>query len=270
MNVLETIVGVKRKEILQLKEQFKLSDFERLPLFASKRNSFHARLNSQQESGVIAEFKRKSPSRSAINPDASVCEIIPGYAAAGASAISVLTDQQFFGGSLDDLSDAKNLVPTSPLLRKDFILDEYQILEARAYGADIILLIAEILTAQEVKTLSSFAASLELEILLELHSEEQLDKLCETISYVGVNNRNLKNFEVDYERSVRLCEKLPSEMPKIAESGLSEASTLIYLYERGFNGFLIGEQFMKQKDPASACRELVSSFKKLKRTKSTC
>jgi indole-3-glycerol phosphate synthase len=175
------------------------------------------------------------------------------YFGYGASGISVLTDLEFFGGSLDDLTAARD--NTIPLLRKDFTIDEYQIVEAKAFGADVILLIAACLTPQEVKTLSATARGLGLEVLLELHDESELDHICETVDLVGVNNRNLKDFKVDLEHSVRLAQKIDDRFIKVAESGINDVKNIHYLKQYGFKGFLIGEYFMKQPSPMMAFKE---------------
>lgn len=259
-NILENIVVQKKREILLLKESLKDRIFESSVNFNRNCNSLLAGFQNSTASGVIAEYKRMSPSKSAINLEAKVENVAPGYALGGASAISVLTDQLFFGGHIDHLRQTRQLLPTMPLLRKEFILDEIQILEAKDAGADLILLIAEILTKSEIRRLSQFAKSLGLEVLLELHTAEQLEKLDDGVDFIGVNNRDLKSFEVDYERSIKLCELLPQEIPKIAESGLSETDTLVYLYKNGFRAFLIGEQFMKSSDPGKACQNFIQEY----------
>jgi indole-3-glycerol phosphate synthase len=189
-----------------------------------------------------------------------VADVTRGYADGGASCLSVLTDEPFFGGSSEDLVQAR--VSTIPILRKDFVIDEYQILEAKAMGADVILLIAACLTPAGVKRLAVYARSLGLEVLLEVHNEDELGHICGETELVGVNNRDLKTFTVDVERSIRLKEKIPAGKILIAESGISRVDTIVYLRKAGFSGFLIGENFMKEKDPAAAFREFAKELRR--------
>jgi len=210
--------------------------------------------------GIIAEFKRKSPSKGIINDKVSVEKVTTDYAAAGASALSVLTDRQFFMGRKIDLVRARrnNKIP---ILRKDFMIDEYQVIEAKAFGADIILLIAAILTPQQIQQLASLAKSLELNVLLEVHNLEELQRsINPNLDAIGVNNRNLADFTVSVETSYQLAEHIPSEFLKISESAISDPETIRQLKKAGFNGFLIGENFMKQADPGAAMREFVGEL----------
>ena len=188
-----------------------------------------------------------------INNRDSVEAVTKAYTSYGASGISVLTDYRFFGGSLDDLVSARD--NGLPLLRKDFMIDEYQLTESKAFGADVILLIAASLSPQRVKELASAARNLGLEVLLELHAEEELEHICDDVSLVGVNNRNLKNFEVNLEHSIRLAEKIDNRFIKIAESGISDVENIRYLRQHGFKGFLIGEYFMRQPSPMMAFKD---------------
>lgn len=260
MDILDKIVQHKKLEVAHAKKSKSISELEKSKWFNHRTNSFVSTLSSSASSGIIAEFKRKSPSKADINLKAQIKEIAPAYIKAGAGAISILTDEFFFGGSDEYLSTARELLPSTPLLRKEFIVDEYQIIEAKSIGADIILLIAEILTKQEVSHFSKLARSLDMEVLLELHSISQIDKFSPNVSMVGVNNRDLKTFNIDYERSKKLFDSLPTEIPKIAESGLKEWQTLVMLYEHGFKGFLIGEQFMKSENPGLACKAMIDLF----------
>ncbi|MCL4114205.1 UNVERIFIED_CONTAM: hypothetical protein GTU68_031850 [Idotea baltica] len=264
MHILDKIVAFKKKEVAAIKEEVSISDLEKSNLFHRTCNSYVERLQLENATGVIAEFKRKSPSKSAINLDANLSAITQGYAKGGVDAISILTDEHFFGGNNSFLQTVRKELPSMPLLRKEFIIDEYQVIEAKSIGADIILLICEILTKEEVAYLSRLARSLGMEVLLELHSEDQIDKYSEHVTMVGVNNRDLTTFSVDYERSKKLFDLLPTDVPKVAESGLSEASTVAMLYNYGFTGFLIGEQFMKQNDPGVACQKFIKDFVNLK------
>jgi indole-3-glycerol phosphate synthase len=260
MDILDRIVQYKKAEVADAKKEQTIGLLEKSKWFNHSTNSFVSTLDSSLNSGVIAEFKRKSPSKQDINLRATIEDIGPAYIQGGAGAISILTDQFFFGGHNEYLSKAKELLPSTPLLRKEFIIDEYQIIEAKSIGADIILLIAEILTKKEVNHFSKLAKSLDMEVLLELHSETQLDKYCPGVSMVGVNNRDLKTFEIDYERSKKLFDSLPKEVPKISESGLQDWQTLVMLYDYGFKGFLIGEQFMKADSPGTECKTLIDQF----------
>jgi indole-3-glycerol phosphate synthase len=212
-------------------------------------------LLNKDRTAIIAEFKRRSPSKGIINERSDVVEVTTAYANHGASGISVLTDHNFFGGSNNDLIAAR--ANDIPILRKDFMIDEYQIIEAKSLGADVILLIAACLTPLQVKTLATTAKRLALEVLLELHDESELGHLCDEIDLVGVNNRNLKTFTVDLEQSVRLAEKIGTGKLKIAESGISNVQNLLYLKSYGFDGFLMGEYFMKQGDPAASFEKFV-------------
>lgn len=214
----------------------------------------------QSESGIIAEFKRRSPSKGFIHEGAQVAEIVPGYAAAGAAACSVLTDTTYFGGSPEDLREARKLVDI-PLLRKDFIIDEYQIAEARIWGADVILLIAAALTPAEVERLGNFAHSLGLEVLLEIHDACELAHICPAVDVVGINNRNLATFETDVQTSFSLAGQIPAQYLRISESGISSPDTVKGLREAGFRGFLMGENFMKEPDPAAALKHFIEALK---------
>jgi indole-3-glycerol phosphate synthase len=253
VNILEKIIEHKRGEVAQRRAQRPVADLENERLFKRETLSLCEFILNEKKTGIIAEYKRKSPSKGIINNRDSVEAVTTAYAAYGASGISVLTDHEFFGGSLDDLLAARD--SNVPLLRKDFTIDEYQLVEARAFGADVILLIAACLSPGEVKTLASTAKSLGLEVLLELHDESELEHICDEVSLVGVNNRNLKNFEVDLEHSVRLAQGIDNKFIKIAESGINDVKNIHYLKQFGFRGFLIGEFFMKQQSPMAAFKE---------------
>lgn len=213
--------------------------------------SFSGALNASP-TGIIAEFKRRSPSKGFINQKADVTGVVGGYAAAGAAAISVLTDADYFAGSLDDLRAARHVAGNVPLLRKDFVVDEYQICEARLAGADAVLLIAAALDPGRCRELAAFAAALGLEVLLELHDETELGHICTGVNVVGINNRNLGTFATDTAVSERLGKSLPVDMLRISESGISSPSTVRRLRGLGFRGFLMGENFMRRPDPAAA------------------
>jgi indole-3-glycerol phosphate synthase len=250
MNILDTIIAQKKIEVGERKQSISIAELQRMNFFARETMSLKKFLLDADKTGIIAEFKRRSPSKGIINATADLRAITASYAINGASGISVLTDQVFFGGTMDDLLEAR--VNKVPLLRKDFMIDEYQLIEAKAFGADVILLIAACLTVSEVKKMASMATSLGLEVLLEIHNEDELDHICDEVTLVGVNNRNLKTFEVDIETSLKLINRIPKTKPAIAESGISDVDTIVTLHNAGFRGFLIGENFMKQANPAVA------------------
>jgi indole-3-glycerol phosphate synthase len=211
-------------------------------------------LSRPYASGIIAEFKRKSPSKGVINDRVDLLEVTKGYQDAGASAVSILTDEYFFGGDDQDVVRAREVLDI-PILRKEFIIDEYQVHEAKALGADLILLIAACLTKEEVVRFSTVARSLGLEVLLELHDEDELGHVCETIDLVGINNRSLKTFDVNIARSLRMAGELPKDKLKVAESGIDDPAQVKLFRENGYSAFLIGENFMKTNDPGIALHE---------------
>lgn len=212
---------------------------------------------SASPSGIIAEFKRRSPSKGWIKENAQADIIPPAYEAAGASALSILTDEKFFGGNLKDIRTVRSKVQL-PILRKDFIIDEYQLYQARIVGADAILLIAAALRKEQCRMLAAKAHELGLEVLLEIHNEQELEYIEDNIDMVGVNNRNLGTFHTDVENSFRLAEKLPKEILLVSESGISSPQTVRQLRAAGFRGFLIGENFMKAPQPGDALKEFIS------------
>ncbi|MGD2033533.1 MAG: indole-3-glycerol phosphate synthase TrpC [Bacteroidales bacterium] len=264
MSILSTIVKHKKKEVETCRELIPLSKLEGMMYFERNTLSLTDFILSDKKTGIITEFKRKSPSKGIINNTSGLEEVTSGYATHGASALSVLTDFVFFGGSVDDVHKARK-VNDIPILRKEFIIDEYQIYEARAIGADAILLIAAILDKSRVRSLAALARKLGMQTVLEIHEERELQVLDDNIDLVGVNNRNLKNFEVDLQHSVALAGKIPEGFVKISESGISSAADIIYLQERGFRGFLIGENFMKTSDPANAFGRFVEEVTKLQK-----
>lgn len=229
MNILDEINNHKRTEISEAKSRVSIEELKASPYFKRTTNSLKAALLAEGASGVIAEFKTQSPSKGVINDEAEASEVTAGYVAAGASGLSVLTDDRFFGGSFDDLAKARWANPKTPILRKDFMLDPYQIYEARSHGADVILLIAESLTKSLLFELAETAKEIGLEVLVEIHSAEELEKLNPLVDLVGVNNRNLKTFEVDIQTSVRLSELIPASFVKISESGLSDPESIAEL-----------------------------------------
>lgn len=259
-NILDEIVSERKKAVAQLKRIVPVEAWQMMPLYERTCLSLKKNLLNENLTGVIAEFKRASPSKGIINADADLSDVVFEYQVNGAAAISVLTEPVFFNGYNDDLIIAREAV-NIPLLRKDFIFDEYQIVESKAIGADVILLIAACLTAAEVKRLATFANNIGLEVLLELHDETELGHICDATTLIGINNRNLKTFEVDIDRSLRMAEKIPADKIKIAESGISNIETTGLFKDAGFKGFLMGENFMKEKDPGMAFKQFVQKLK---------
>lgn len=259
MNILDKIVGHKRAEVARRQEEVPVDELRKRPLYGRRTLSLKEALTDGRKTGIIAEFKRKSPSKGVINDQVEVVDVTKAYTAAGASCLSVLTDEHFFGGCDADLIAAR--VNGIPILRKDFIIDEYQIEEAKSIGADVILLIAACLTQEEVKRLAVLARGLGLEVLLEIHDGAELGHICEETEIVGVNNRDLKTFTVDIQRSIDLSRRIPAGKVLIAESGISNVGTILQMKDAGFRGFLIGENFMKEKDPGAAFGEFVKKLR---------
>ncbi|PWK18248.1 indole-3-glycerol phosphate synthase TrpC [Xanthomarina spongicola] len=259
MNILDKIVADKRIEVTLRKQLIPVSQLEQSVLFEKPTISLASKLKNST-TGIIAEHKRRSPSKSVINQNLNVFDVAKGYENAGVCGMSVLTDSKYFGGSLDDLLIARascNL----PLLRKEFIIDEYQILEAKAYGADVILLIAAILTKEEIKQFSEFAKSLNLDVLLEVHNEEELHKsIMPSLDMFGVNNRNLKTFDVSLDTSKTLSQMIPNEFVKVSESGISSIDAIKELQPFGYKGFLIGENFMKTDDAGKSAAKFIKDL----------
>lgn len=261
MNILDKIIAHKRTEVEAAKAKVSLEQLEKAPLFTRQTLSLKNALKAEGASGIISEFKRKSPSKGIIN-DRLLPEIVTkGYVEAGANGLSVLTDTTFFGGTFDDFAKARAANPYTPMLRKDFMIDEYQLWEAKAIGADVILLIAANLTPAEIRHLGQKAQSLGLEVLLEVHNQEELEQsICEYVDMVGVNNRNLKTFVTSIETSLELAQLIPNDFVKISESGLKNAETIQKLRAVGYQGFLIGESFMTTDDPGLALKNLIDEF----------
>lgn len=264
--ILDTIMAYKKEEVAQQKALYPSQLLEQSIYFNTPVVSLVEFLKRPDKQGIIAEFKRQSPSKGMINAYAKVETVSIGYMQAGASALSILTDNHFFGGKAEDLTEARKF-NFAPILNKNFILDPYQIVQAKSIGADVILLIAECLTQQEVQSLASFAKSLGLEVLLELHTKEQLDKICPEIDLVGVNNRDLRTFEVNLDNSLQIAALLPDNIVKISESGISDPATVVMLQEHGFEGFLIGEQFMKHARPQEACAKFIQQVRQQSKKK---
>ncbi|WP_339756257.1 indole-3-glycerol phosphate synthase TrpC [uncultured Winogradskyella sp.] len=259
MNILDKIVIDKRKEVDLRKSLIPLRQLESSVLFERETNSLAERLRTS-ESGIIAEHKRRSPSKSVINQGLNVQDVASGYEKAGVCGMSVLTDGKYFGGALDDLLLARASC-NIPLLRKEFIIDTYQIIEAKAYGADVVLLIAAILTRNKIKEFSELAKSINLEVLLEVNNEEELHKsIMPSLDMLGVNNRNLKTFEVSLETSKLLSEQIPDDFVKVSESGISSIEAIKELQPYGYKGFLIGENFMKTDNPGQSATEFINKL----------
>lgn len=262
MDILEEIVAHKRIEVAEQKEQTparKLyAEVERIMSEGITKRSLSQAL-TEDDFGIIAEFKRKSPSKGWIKEDGKPEIIPPSYEQAGAAALSILTDEKYFGGSLDFIKKARPLV-NRPILRKDFIIDEYQLFQARHIGADAVLLIAADLNKQEVRSFTATAHELGLEVLLELHSEHELDYAEIPVDAIGVNNRNLGTFVTDVLNSFRLAARLPQDKVLVSESGISNPDTIKLLREAGYRGFLIGETFMKTDNPGQALKNFISQL----------
>ena len=260
MTILDQIIASKKAEVRLKKSIVSVTQLENTELFTKKKMSLSKSIVNSSI-GIIAEHKRRSPSKATINNSLSVEEVVKGYESSGAAGISVLTDMQYFGGSLEDLLLARASVQI-PLLRKEFIVDEYQLLEAKAFGADAILLIAAVLSQQEIKQLSEFAQSLNLEVLLEVHNLEELEKsIMPSLDLIGVNNRNLKTFEVSLQTSVDLAKHIPIDFIKISESGITKGEDIKILKSNGFQGFLIGENFMKTDNPGKCLKKFINQLK---------
>ncbi len=268
MNILETIIAHKIKEVSGKKELYPVKLLEKSMHFGVPCVSLKKYLQRKDKVGIIAEIKRRSPSKGMIHQYANIEQISIGYMQAGASALSVLTDTEFFGGKSEDLMIARKF-NYCPILRKDFTIDEYQIVEAKSIGADAILLLANVLKQDQIKNFTALAHSLGLEVLLEIHEESELPFYDNDIDLVGINNRNLKTFEVDLNTSIRLSKLLPKEAIKISESGIEQASDVIILKQAGFAGFLIGETFMKHARPEKACLNMVKAVTELLSTSSS-
>jgi len=262
MTILDKIIARKIEEVAERKLHVSVKELAMKGFFAKTTNSLKTSLLTPSSSGIIAEFKRKSPSKGVINANVTPAEVSRGYVQAGAACLSILTDIDFFGGSDDDFLNAREANPSIPMIRKDFMIDEYQIVEAKSLGADVILLIAANLSPLKIKELGKLTKELGMETILEIHDEEELNRsLCEYIDVVGVNNRNLKNFsEQNINASLELADKIPANCVKISESCISDAITIKQLKSAGYCGFLMGETFMKTENPAMALAELIAQL----------
>jgi indole-3-glycerol phosphate synthase len=257
MNILQKIVERKRVEVVERKISNPIEKLIDSFLYQRQTISLVDGLQKNGATGIIAEFKRKSPSKGIINDRVDPVIVTSGYQTAGASAVSILTDADFFGGSEQDLIACRAVLDI-PILRKDFVVDQYQLHEAKAIGADLVLLIAACLTPGEVADLAAEAHTLGLEVLLELHDEDELNHVSAAVDLVGINNRSLKTFDVDIQRSLRMAASIPSDKPKVAESGIDDPAQIGIFKENGYKAFLIGENFMKQQDPGLALKDFIN------------
>lgn len=260
MNVLDKIIAYKTKEVIEKKTLITSKYLERSINFSTMPVSLVKYLHKEEKSGIIAEYKTKSPSKGLINEYAEIEKTTIGYMQAGASALSILTDNAFFGGDIEHLREARSL-NYCPILQKDFIIDEFQIIEAKSAGADAILLIANVLSKQKLKNLAMLAKSLRMEVLMEVHSIEEIDHLNENIDILGINNRNLQTFKTSINHSMEIIDYAPKEITKVSESAIKNTDDIIKLKKAGFKGFLIGEQFMRQQNPSLACKEFIRELK---------
>jgi indole-3-glycerol phosphate synthase len=263
MSILNKIIADKRREVDELKQLIPLKELEQTTFFEKPSLSMRSYLKDGSRTGIIAEFKRKSPSKGYINQFAKIKDIVTKYEKFGASGISVLTDLKYFGGINNDLTEARKSC-NIPVLRKDFIIDEYQIFEAKSIGADCILLIASVLEKNTINYFTKIAHSLKLEILFEIHDKDEIKKINPDIDIIGINNRNLNSFEVNIDNSVQISKYLPRDCIKISESGLNNPEHLILLRNEGFDGFLIGENFMRTSDPGMEFKAFVEIYNSIK------
>ncbi|WGH75293.1 indole-3-glycerol phosphate synthase TrpC [Tenacibaculum tangerinum] len=262
MTILDKIIAFKKQEVAKIKAEVPVKKLVESPNFKREIFSLKKSLLEPYSTGIIAEFKRQSPSKGIINDKATVTEVTNGYLDANVAAQSILTDTSFFGGTMADLMEARAINEQKPILRKDFIVDGFQIVEAKAIGADVVLLIATCLTAEQLKNYGQLATDLGLEVLYEIHTQEDLDKIGDVDNkIIGINNRNLKTFEVDLEHSINLANQIPDTVVKVSESGISDPRIITGLKEHGFHGFLIGENFMKTENPGQACQEFIDQIR---------
>lgn len=264
MNILEKIVLEKRKQVEADRQNFPVELLEQSIYFNRTCASVKEYIARDDKSGIIAEIKKKSPALGAINPEINVGNLAKGYTQAGVSALSVLTDTKFFGGSNTDLIIARENT-TNPILRKDFVIDEYQVIEAKSIGADVILLIAAILSKEEVAIFTDLAHKLGMEVILEVHAEKELEKVYNKVDVIGVNNRNLETMKIDIATSKAMAKLIPDGFIKISESGIEDPNILLELRTLGYDGFLIGSYFMKHPEPGKACAEFIQQIHKQKK-----
>lgn len=257
MTILDKIIERKKEEVAAAKIISSIEQLKDTEFFERKTYSLKESVNNKN--GIIAEFKRQSPSKGIINNNVQPLEVVSAYEKSGASGISILTDKDFFGGKFDDILSVRNQI-SIPVLRKDFMIDEYQFYEAKSIGADVVLLIASCLSVNQVQEFTDLAHELNMEVLLEIHTEEELKHCNSKVDLVGINNRNLKDFKVDLQHSVTLKNLLPKDIISVAESGIYNLEDFNYLKEQGFDSFLMGEYFMKNTDPAKAFEEFTKQI----------
>lgn len=255
MNILDKIVDSTKLRVQTLKEKYKIKYFEGSDLFNSPTVSLQEYILKQNKNGIIAEFKRCSPSKGMLNAYAKVDEVTVGYMRSGCSALSIITEPEFFKGSSADLVLARKF-NYCPILRKDFIIDPIQIFESRAIGADSILLIAKILSPAQILELTNCAKELQLEILFEVDDEATIEKILPAHALVGINSRNLSTMREDLSGIIDLKKRIPTDKTLVAESGISSAGDIEKLRLNGFTGFLMGTKFMRSSDPAKTCADL--------------
>ena len=260
MNILENIMAKKAKDLEYIMQKYPINILQKSPYFDTENNSIESYIRDPNNVPIIAEFKRKSPSKGVINHRASLKKIVSGYQSAAVVGISVLTETNFFGADDNDFSQAKALTKI-PILRKDFIFCEYQVIESKSMGADIILIIAKALSNETIQRLSKLSKQLKMDVLLEIDSQKDLFKINEYVTLVGINNRNLDTFDVSLENSLNLIDRLPKNVLKISESGIDKVDTIKKLKSIGFQAFLIGEFFMKSDDPAKKCIDFASKLR---------
>jgi len=256
MKILDKIVRDKKLEVDKLSSNSSIKELESSSLFSRQCISLKDSI-LKSTGGIICEFKRRSPSNNNINYKSNISEVVKGYQKAGAAGLSILTDKQYFDGDIQDILEIRD-ISSIPILRKEFIISEYQIIEAKSIGSDAILLIASILSKEEIKNYSSLAKDIGLEVLFEIHNAEELEKMSgDNIDIIGVNNRNLDTLEIDLQNSVNLYSKIPNSFVKISESGISKVESILKLREVGYQGFLIGENFMKTDDPFESANNFI-------------
>ncbi|GIM54336.1 indole-3-glycerol phosphate synthase TrpC [Capnocytophaga cynodegmi] len=258
MNILDKIIQHKKEEVSISKKRISIQELKNSEFY--ERESFSLKQSIQQRTGIIAEFKRKSPSKGIINNTSSVQNVCLAYEKFGASGISILTDKNFFGGNSEDILQVRKSIKL-PILRKDFMIDEYQFYEAKAMGADVVLLIASCLSVSQTQEFTHIAKELNLEVLIEIHNENELKHINQNIDIVGINNRNLKDFKVDLQHSVILKNSLPKDKLSVAESGIYSEEDFKFLRNKGFDAFLMGEYFMRNQSPEKAFENFVKNTK---------
>ena len=256
MNILEQIVEVKKEEVKKLKQKYSLNSFREMDFFESESMKFSGNVKSNQNISIISEIKKASPSKGILRQDFNHLKIAETYFKCGTDAVSILTDNKFFKGDIAFLNEIAR-IKEAPLLRKDFIIDEFQVFQSKGNGADIILLISEILSKSQINELSHAANETGLEVLLELHSDKQLSKIDFSINKIlGVNNRNLEDFSIDLNTTLNLSKLLPDDLILVAESGIKNKVDIDYLAQANIDAILVGEHLMAAKNIDEKFKEL--------------